>query len=78
MEYITIVASVPGVIAVVNFLKQLGLAGKAALIAAVVVGVALNVANYYLAASGAYQAGVTGVIVGLAAAGIYDLSATKA
>ena len=75
MDYIAMIASVPGVVAVVNLLKQLGVTGKWSLVAAVVVGAALNVANFYLADVGAYQAAVTGVMVGLGAAGIYDLSA---
>jgi len=74
MEYISMIASVPGVVAVVNLLKQLGVTGKWSLVSAVVVGVALNVANFYLGDMGVYQAAVTGVMVGLGAAGIYDLS----
>ncbi len=73
MEYITMIASVPGVVAVVNLLKELGLSSKLALVAAVLVGVVLNLANYYLGGEGAYQAAVTGLIIGLAAAGVYDL-----
>lgn len=74
MDYIAMIASVPGVVAVVNLLKQLGVTGKWSLVAAIVVGAALNVANFYLGDVGAYQAAVTGVMVGLGAAGIYDLS----
>ena len=77
MEYISMIASVPGVIAVVNLLKELGVSGKWALVAAVVVGIALNVANYYLGNLGVYQAGVQGAMIGLGAAGIYDLSSVN-
>ena len=73
MEYIGMIASVPGVVAVVNLLKKLGLSSKLALVAAVVVGIALNVGNYYLGGEGAYQAAATGLIIGLGAAGVYDL-----
>jgi len=74
MDYIAMIASVPGVVAVVNLLKQLGVTGKWSLVAAIAVGAALNIANHYLGDAGAYQAAVTGVMVGLAAAGVYDLS----
>jgi hypothetical protein len=76
MDYIAMIASVPGVVAVVNLLKQLGVTGKWSLVAAIVVGVALNVANFYLGDMGVYQAGVQGAMIGLGAAGIYDLSAS--
>lgn len=74
MDYITLIASVPGIVALVNFCKRLGLKGEAPLVAAVVFGVAVNVANFYLAASGLYQTVVAGLMLGLAASGIYDLS----
>ena len=73
MEYITVIASPAAVVALVNFLKQFGVDGKWSFLAAVLLGVAVNLANYYFGDIPAYQAGITGLIMGLAAAGLYDL-----
>lgn len=70
------ILSVPAVVAVVELLKSFGVAGKWALLAAVVVAVGLNVADYLWAASGLYGAVVTGVLLGLSAAGLYDVAKT--
>ena len=74
MEYITMIASVPAIVALVNLAKRLGLKGEAPLVAAVVFGVAINVANLYLGTHEAYQAVIAGLMSGLAAAGLYDLA----
>ena len=74
MEYITMIASVPAIVALVNFAKRLGLKGETPLIAAVVFGVAINVANHYLGGLEVYQAIIAGLMTGLAAAGLYDLA----
>lgn len=74
MEIVATVASVPAVIAIVNVLKEFGVAGKWATLAAVLVGVAINVANHYLGEVGVYQAAMTGLIIGLGAAGVYDVT----
>lgn len=72
MDAITTIASVPAILALVNFGKRIGINGQAALIASVVLGIAINVANHYLAGVAGYQAAVQGLILGLAAAGVYD------
>lgn len=72
MDTLDIALSVPAIVAIVTLAKAFGVTGKWALLAAVVVGVALNVAAYYLGTSGGYQAAVQGLLVGLAAAGLYD------
>ena len=68
--------SVLMVIALVNLLKGVGLSGKWSALAAVLIAIALNVANFYLAASGAYQAAMQGAVLGLSAAGLYDATST--
>ena len=73
MEYVVAIASVPAIIAIVNFLKSFGVQGRWAMLAAVLVGVALNLANLYLGEESAYQAAVAGILTGLAASGLYDL-----
>lgn len=76
-EIITI-ASIPAILALTNLAKSLGLSGKASALLAVVLGVALAVAQYELAAYGWYQAAVQGMILGLSAAGLYDVSKSRA
>jgi hypothetical protein len=74
MQTVTLLATVPAILAIVNFLKGQGLKSNLAIVAAVVLGVVLNVADYYLASSGAYQAAAQGLILGLGAAGLYDVT----
>ncbi len=77
MEAITLIASVPAILALVNFTKKLGANGQVALVLSVAFGVAINTANYYFSASEGYQAAVQGLILGLSAAGLYDISNPK-
>lgn len=76
MDTLNTVLSVPAVVAVVELLKSFGVVGKWALLAAVGVAVALNVAAYQFAASGLFDAIVAGLLLGLAAAGLYDVAKT--
>jgi len=76
MDTVTTILSVPAVLAIVEFLKSFGVTGKWALLAAVVVAVVLNVADYLWSASGLYGAIVSGLLLGLAAAGLYDAART--
>lgn len=72
-EIVTI-ASIPAILALTNLAKSLGLSGKASALLAVVLGVALAVGQYELAGYGWYQAAAQGMILGLSAAGLYDVS----
>jgi hypothetical protein len=74
MDSVNLILSVPAIVAIVTLGKSFGIAGKWALLAAVVVGIALSVADYYLGANGAWQAGVQGALIGLSAAGLYDVA----
>ena len=76
MDVTTTILTVPAVVAIVELGKSLGLAGRWALLAAVVVAIALNVANYLWATSGLYGAVVAGLLLGLAAAGLHDTAKT--
>lgn len=78
MDTVTTILSVPAVLAIVELLKSFGVSGKWSLAAAVVVAVALNVADYLWATSGLYGAVVSGLLLGLAAAGLYDTARTAA
>ena len=78
MDAITLIASVPAIVALVNLAKRLGLSDELALVASVGLGVVINTANFYLGANGGYQAAVEGLLLGLAAAGLYDVAKTAA
>lgn len=69
---VTSLATAPAVLALVNLAKQTGLPSKAAAPLAVVLGVLLAVADHCLAGTGVYDAAASGLILGLAAAGLYD------
>ena len=71
---IVTIASIPAILALTNLAKSLGLSGKISALLAVVLGIALAVAQYELAGYGWYQAAVKGMILGLSAAGLYDVS----
>lgn len=71
-DTLTTILSVPAVVAIVELLKGFGVTGKWALLAAVIVAVALNVAAYLWATSGIFAAVVAGLLLGLSAAGLYD------
>ena len=72
MDTALTLATVPAILALVNLAKGLGLTGKVSLLCAVVLGVLLNVGQYYLGDNGGYQAAAAGLILGLSAAGLYD------
>lgn len=76
-EIVTI-ASIPAILALTNLAKSLGLSGKTSALLAVVLGIALAVAQYELAGYGWYQAAAQGMILGLSAAGLYDVSKPRA
>lgn len=74
MSSINMILSVPAIVAIVNLTKSFGVEGKWSLLAAVVVAVAINLSAFYFAASGAYEAVATGLLIGLSAAGLYDVT----
>lgn len=74
METITTLATIPAILALVNLLKAQGLGSKHAMLAAVILGIALNIADFYLGAYGGFQAASTGLVLGLGAAGLYDVT----
>lgn len=76
MDSVSTLLSVPAVLAVVTLLKTFGVVGRWALLAAVLVAVALNVADYLWSAAGLYAAIVSGLLLGLSAAGLYDVAKT--
>ena len=68
------VATVPGIIAITNLAKGLGLSGRWSALVAVVLGVVLSVGQWAFADQGWWGAATTGLLLGLGAAGLYDLT----
>ena len=65
-------ATAPAVLALVTLAKDAGLPKRGAAPLAVLLGVALAVADHALGSSGAYAAVADGLLLGLGAAGVYD------
>ena len=78
MDTIVLLASVPAIVAVVNLAKRLGLSGELSLVLAVVLGVAFAVGDHLWGTTGWYEAASSGLILGLGAAGLYDVTAPHA
>ena len=78
MDTIVLLASVPAIVAVVNLAKRLGLGGEASLALAVVLGVAFALGDHLWGTTGWYAAASQGLILGLGAAGLYDVTAPHA
>lgn len=74
MDPITLIATVPAIVALVNLGKKLGLTGNSSAVLAVCLGVVINVANTTFADSNTYQSAIQGLILGLSAAGLYDVT----
>lgn len=68
----TTLATAPAILAIVQLAKNTGLPTRLAAPLAVVLGVLLAVADHTLAGTGLYNAASSGLILGLAAAGLYD------
>jgi hypothetical protein len=69
-----LIALLPAILGLVNFCKELGLTGKALTVASMVIGVALALAAQLLP-PGIFQTIFNGIVIGLAACGLFDLAA---
>lgn len=69
---VTALATPAAVLALVTLAKRAGLPTPLAAPLAVALGVALALADHYLAGSGGYSAAASGLLLGLAASGVYD------
>lgn len=79
MEIITTLATIPAILALVNLAKHFGVVGRWSTLLAVALGVLLALADW--AAIGPpggswYTAAASGLILGLSASGLYDVSVT--
>ena len=70
---VLLIALMPAVLGFVNFFKSLGLEGKALTVASMVIGIVAAVAAMLLP-TGIFSVAYNGLILGLAACGLYDLA----
>lgn len=68
-----LVALVPAILGLVNFVKSLGVEGKALTIVSMVIGVAMALLAQLLPA-GTFHVIYNGLVIGLAACGLYDVA----
>ena len=68
-------ATLPAILALTNLAKRLGLTGTVSAAVAVVLGVAITLAEHAWSASEWWQAAARGLLLGLGAAGLYDVAA---
>jgi hypothetical protein len=69
-----LIALMPAILGLVNFCKDLGVQGRALTIVSMLIGVALALAAQLLP-PGIFQTIFNGIIIGLAACGLFDLAA---
>lgn len=72
------ILSVPAIIALVNLAKSVGPLGRWAALLAVSLGILIAVSAHFWGDLGWYVAGSRGALLGLAAAGLYDLTPGEA
>lgn len=78
MDAVTTIATVPAIVALTNLVKLLGIGGKWSALVAVLLGASLALASWALAGTGWWEQLSSGLLLGLAAAGLYDLTPGEA
>lgn len=70
----TVLLSVPAIVALTTLAKRLGVRGQWSMLVAVVLGGCLAAAQHYLGNDPGFQAIAQGVLLGLSAAGLFDVA----
>lgn len=78
IDLVTGIATVPAIVALVNAAKRTGLPDRFALVLAILLGIGLNLAVWAWADYGWFTAASSGLMLGLGAAGLYDLTPAPA
>lgn len=78
MSTLALLATPAAILALVNLAKRFGVSGAWSALLAVILGVALSVSDLAFGGNAFYVAGANGLLMGLGAAGIYDVVATVA
>ncbi len=74
MEIVTLAATPAAITAIMNKLRDLGLPAKHALWLAAILGMTLALTDYFLGGYSWYSVAISGLMMGLAAAGLHDLA----
>ena len=74
IDLVTGIATVPAILALVNLSKSFGVTGKWAALVAVLLGVGINLAQWAWADAAWFTAATSGLLLGLGAAGLYDIT----
>ena len=77
MDTVTTLATIPAVLALTNVFKAFGIEGKWATLTAIILGVGVVAGGTYVD-PGVWQTVTEGLILGLGAAGVYDVASTSA
>ena len=75
-DFISALMTPAAILALVNILKGLGLPARLSPIAAIIIGIVLNVSIWAFADYGWFSAAAQGLMLALAASGVYDVSRT--
>ena len=70
----TTLATVPAIIALVNVAKRFNMPNNIAILLAIFLGVLINLMGYWFSDAGWWTATSSGILLGLGAAGLYDLT----
>lgn len=74
IDPVTSIVTVPAIVALTNLIKSLGVGGKWSALVAVALGASLALATWALTGTGWWEQISSGILIGLAAAGLYDLT----
>lgn len=74
MNTIALLATPAAILAIVNLARRIGMPTSWALLLAVLLGVVFGVSDFLFSASEAYVAAANGLLLGLGAAGVYDIA----
>lgn len=78
IDPVTSIVTVPAIVALTNLIKGLGVGGKWSALVAVALGASLALATWALTGTGWWEQVSSGILIGLAAAGLYDLAPGEA
>lgn len=78
MDAVTTIATVPAIVALTNLIKSLGIDGKWSALVAVLLGASLALASWALTGTGWWEQLSSGLLLGLAAAGLCDITPGEA
>lgn len=74
LDTVTLIATVPAIVALVNLAKKFGIRNEWSMLLALILGAGLSLSDYFFSAAGWYSSLTSGILLGLGAAGLYDVT----